>query len=94
MLDLGSGSGMDAFVAARQVGESRRIEGIDVTDAQLRKSERLRAEHGFDPNGFAELLGTSPGLARELLAQMSERLRRSVQPERATLGRDPQRDDQ
>lgn len=48
----------------------------------------------FDPNGFAELLGTSPGLARELLAQMSERLRRGVQPERVTLGRDPQRHDQ
>ncbi|MFO7777722.1 MAG: methyltransferase domain-containing protein [Nitriliruptoraceae bacterium] len=54
VLDLGSGSGMDAFVAARQVGESGRIEGIDLTDAQLRKSERLRAEHGFDQVRFQE----------------------------------------
>lgn len=54
VLDLGSGSGMDAFVAARQVGGSGRIEGIDVTDAQLRKSERLCAEHGFDQVRFQE----------------------------------------
>lgn len=47
VLDLGSGSGMDAFFAARRVGSTGRVIGIDMTDAQLEKADRLRAEHGF-----------------------------------------------
>lgn len=34
----------------------------------------------FDQNGFVEMLGTSPGLTRDLLGQMSERLRRAAHP--------------
>ena len=42
VIDLGSGSGMDSFVAAIQVGEAGRVDGVDMTDAQLCKAERLR----------------------------------------------------
>src|SRR5690606_3473137 len=42
VLDLGSGSGMDAFLAARRTGPSGRVIGIDMTEAQLRKAEALR----------------------------------------------------
>ena len=42
-MDLGSGSGMDAFVAAVRVGKDGTVVGIDMTDAQLSKAERLRA---------------------------------------------------
>ncbi len=52
VLDLGSGSGMDAFVAALAVGGGGRVAGIDMTDAQLDKAERLRAAHGFDHVSF------------------------------------------
>ncbi|MFA9443751.1 methyltransferase domain-containing protein [Egicoccus sp. AB-alg6-2] len=45
VLDLGSGAGMDAFFAAQQVGSDGRVVGIDMTDEQLAKAERLRAEH-------------------------------------------------
>jgi len=48
VVDLGSGSGMDSFVAALHVGRSGRVVGVDMTDAQLEKAERLRAESGFD----------------------------------------------
>jgi arsenite methyltransferase len=48
VLDLGSGSGMDAFVAALGVGPEGRVVGVDLTDAQLAKAERLRTEHGID----------------------------------------------
>lgn len=48
VLDLGSGSGMDAFFAAGRVGPTGRVIGIDMTDAQLEKADRLRAGHGFD----------------------------------------------
>lgn len=42
VLDLGSGSGMDVFFAALQVGESGHVSGVDMTDEQLEKSEQLR----------------------------------------------------
>lgn len=47
VLDLGSGSGMDTFVAAQAVGPQGRAAGVDMTDAQLAKAERLRAGAGL-----------------------------------------------
>ena len=47
VLDLGSGSGMDSFLAALGAGESGRVIGVDMTDAQLAKARGLAAEHGF-----------------------------------------------
>ena len=47
VLDLGSGSGMDAFVAALQVGPDGRVIGVDMTDEQRAKAERLRDRDGF-----------------------------------------------
>ena len=41
VVDLGSGSGMDSFLAARQVGAGGRVIGIDMTDAQLDKATAL-----------------------------------------------------
>lgn len=46
VVDLGSGSGMDAFVAARQVGTSGEVVGIDMTDEQLTKARRLADRDG------------------------------------------------
>ncbi|HUH91713.1 MAG TPA: methyltransferase domain-containing protein [Casimicrobiaceae bacterium] len=47
VVDLGSGSGMDTFVAALEVGSSGRVIGVDMTDAQRGKAERLRDRAGF-----------------------------------------------
>jgi SAM-dependent methyltransferase len=47
VLDLGSGSGMDSFLAALAVGPSGRVMGVDMTDKQLAKAERLAREGGF-----------------------------------------------
>jgi arsenite methyltransferase len=47
VLDLGSGSGTDVFCAAVLVGESGRVVGVDITDAQLDKAARLRDRDGF-----------------------------------------------
>lgn len=38
VLDLGSGAGFDAFLAARQVGEEGRVIGIDMTPEMLARS--------------------------------------------------------
>jgi ubiquinone/menaquinone biosynthesis C-methylase UbiE len=47
VLDLGSGSGMDTFVAALKVGTFGRVTGVDMTDEQRAKAERLRDRDGF-----------------------------------------------
>jgi arsenite methyltransferase len=41
IIDLGSGSGMDAFIAARRAGTHGAVVGIDMTDEQLIKARRL-----------------------------------------------------
>lgn len=51
ILDLGSGSGMDSFVAALRNGGGH-VTGLDMTDAQLAKAERLRARTSFDRVSF------------------------------------------
>jgi len=42
VVDLGSGSGTDAFVAALKVGAGGCVTGVDMTDEQLDKAGRLR----------------------------------------------------
>jgi arsenite methyltransferase len=47
VVDLGSGSGTDSFVAANKVGPEGRVIGIDMTNEQLSKANRLRDQFGF-----------------------------------------------
>ncbi|HET7729399.1 MAG TPA: methyltransferase domain-containing protein [Usitatibacter sp.] len=47
VVDLGSGSGMDSFIAASKVGSRGKVFGIDMTDEQRAKAERLRVRDGF-----------------------------------------------
>ena len=54
VLDLGSGSGMDVFSAAVQVGKEGRVVGIDMTSEQIEKSGRLRDEAGFGQVEFID----------------------------------------
>ena len=52
VVDLGSGSGMDAFLAARQVGPDGEVVGVDMTDAQLAKSGRLADRDSYSNTRF------------------------------------------
>ena len=54
VLDLGSGSGMDSFVAALKVGPQGRVVGVDMTDEQRSKAERLRDRDGFANVSFVK----------------------------------------
>lgn len=45
VLDLGSGAGLDAFLAAERVGDSGRVIGLDMTD-QMIAAARKNAESG------------------------------------------------
>lgn len=46
VLDLGSGAGLDLLIAARRVGESGRVIGVDMTDEMIEEARRNVARAG------------------------------------------------
>ena len=60
VLDLGSGGGLDCFLAARQVGESGRVIGVDMTPEMLARArsnaERLGIRNVEFREGYLENL--------------------------------------
>jgi arsenite methyltransferase len=54
VVDLGSGAGLDSFLAARQVGETGRVIGIDMTGAMLEKARENARKGGFDNVEFRQ----------------------------------------
>ncbi|MFQ5465229.1 MAG: methyltransferase domain-containing protein [Thermodesulfobacteriota bacterium] len=52
LVDLGSGGGIDCFIAARVVGEGGRVVGVDMTNDMLEKAaraaERVASNLGYD----------------------------------------------
>ncbi|MDS0279667.1 methyltransferase domain-containing protein [Halomicroarcula sp. S1AR25-4] len=54
VLDLGSGSGTDVFVAALHAGDSGSVTGLDMTDEQLEKARALRDEAGMETVSFEQ----------------------------------------
>jgi ArsR family transcriptional regulator len=47
VLDLGSGAGIDCFLAAKKVGETGKVIGVDMTEAMLEKAKGIAEKHGF-----------------------------------------------
>ncbi|MFQ5442062.1 MAG: methyltransferase domain-containing protein [Thermodesulfobacteriota bacterium] len=74
MLDLGSGGGIDCFIAARLAGPSGRVIGVDMTDEMLEKanrnkkavSERLGYDNMEFHKGFLEAI-PAPSAAVDLV---------------------------
>jgi SAM-dependent methyltransferase len=54
VLDLGSGGGLDCFLAARQVGDGGRVIGVDMTPEMLRRARTSAVKMGFDNVEFRE----------------------------------------
>ena len=54
VLDLGSGPGFDAFLAARAVGDSGRVIGVDMTPEMLDRARRTAARLGLAHVEFRE----------------------------------------
>ena len=48
VLDLGSGGGIDCFIAARQVGPAGRVIGVDMTDEMLALANTNKAKVGAE----------------------------------------------
>jgi len=47
VLDLGSGAGIDVFLAAKKVGQHGRVIGVDLTEDMVARGRQLAQEHGF-----------------------------------------------
>jgi SAM-dependent methyltransferase len=54
VLDLGSGAGLDAFVARRIVGAEGRVEGVDFTPEMVEKARANAEDLGYDNVHFHE----------------------------------------
>jgi len=54
VLDLGSGSGMDSFLASLAAGRDGRVIGVDMTNEQLAKAIALAAEADIDNAEFRQ----------------------------------------
>lgn len=54
VVDVGSGGGIDSLIAARMVGPTGRVVGIDMTPAMLERARAAAAEAGIDNVEFRE----------------------------------------
>jgi len=52
VVDLGSGPGLDAFLAAKQVGSTGRVIGVDMTDEMLERARASAAKAGIANTDF------------------------------------------
>ncbi len=48
VVDLGSGAGLDAFIARREIGESGRVIGVDMTPQMITKARANATAQGYD----------------------------------------------
>ncbi len=60
VLDIGSGGGIDAFLAAKRVGPQGSVVGVDMTPAMLQRARKAAKKGGYDNvkfrHGYAEKL--------------------------------------
>ena len=67
VVDMGSGSGLDSLIAARMVGPTGAVVGVDMTPAMLEKARGAAAASGLDNvefrEGYAEQLPVPDGWA-------------------------------
>lgn len=54
VLDLGSGSGMDSFIAAKKVGENGKVIGVDITEEMIERARSIAVRHGFSNVEFRQ----------------------------------------
>ncbi len=72
VVDVGSGSGFDSLVAAKMVGSTGQVVGVDMTPAMLNKARRAAAEVGPSNvefrEGYAEALPIPDGWADVIIS--------------------------
>ncbi|MCY9696179.1 arsenite methyltransferase [Paenibacillus alginolyticus] len=48
VLDLGSGAGFDVFLASKQVGETGKVYGVDMTPEMISRARQNAQKHGYE----------------------------------------------
>ncbi|UCE95703.1 MAG: arsenite methyltransferase, partial [Candidatus Bathyarchaeota archaeon] len=48
VLDLGSGGGIDVFLAAKKVGANGKVIGVDMTEEMVLKAKATASKHGYE----------------------------------------------
>lgn len=66
VVDFGSGSGMDTFIASNKVGHGGNVVGIDMTDEQRKKATGLRDSIGFCNITYKNTYIENTGLPSEI----------------------------
>ena len=47
VLDLGSGAGIDVFLAANKVGENGHVIGVDMTEEMIQRAKKIAKDNGY-----------------------------------------------
>jgi ubiquinone/menaquinone biosynthesis C-methylase UbiE len=72
VVDVGSGAGMDSLIAARMVGSTGHVVGVDMTPAMLQKARTAAAESGLNHvefrEGYSEALPVPSGWADVIIS--------------------------
>jgi len=72
VVDIGSGGGMDSFLAARRVGEAGKVIGVDMTPAMLERARATAVKNGYRQvefrEGLAEALPVDDGSVDVILS--------------------------
>jgi ubiquinone/menaquinone biosynthesis C-methylase UbiE len=72
VLDIGSGGGIDAFLAARRVGATGRVIGVDMTPAMLERARAAAEKGGFTNvdfrQGYAEKMPVEDGVVDVIIS--------------------------
>ena len=72
VVDVGCGAGMASLIAAKMVGRSGRVIGVDMTQAMLKKARTAASKAGMDSvefrRGYAEELPVEDGWADVVIA--------------------------
>ncbi len=54
VLDLGSGRGLDCFIAAKAVGKSGQVTGVDALESMVNKANEIAGKQGFTNCHFVQ----------------------------------------
>ncbi len=91
VVDLGSGAGFDAFLAARQVGPEGRVIGVDMTDAMLEKARQNARREGYANVEFRKGLIEQLPLEDESVDVILSNCVINLSPEKAAVYREAYR---
>lgn len=91
VVDLGSGAGVDVFLAARRVGPTGRVIGVDMTPEMVGKAREIAKDHGVTNVEFRRGLIEELPLADESVDVVLSNCVINLSPDKAAVFREAYR---